>query len=73
MAAQGNEPAPAQDKKQAGGSDSPKRKPGRPRVPNPKQAVSLRLDPDVLAKFRATGPGWQRRMNDVLKNAQLCD
>ncbi|MBS9721113.1 BrnA antitoxin family protein [Tianweitania sp. BSSL-BM11] len=50
-----------------------KRKPGRPPVPNPKQAVSLRLEPEVLEKFRATGAGWQRRMNDVLKAAKLDD
>src|SRR5687767_8297792 len=31
-----------------------------------KRLVSLRLDPDVLAKWRATGRGWQRRMNDTL-------
>jgi uncharacterized protein (DUF4415 family) len=31
-----------------------------------KERVGLRLDPDVLAHFRATGPGWQRRINDVL-------
>jgi uncharacterized protein (DUF4415 family) len=31
-----------------------------------KERVGLRLDPDVLAHFRATGPGWQSRINDVL-------
>ncbi len=35
-----------------------------------KQQVTLRLDPDVLTKFRATGRGWQARMNDVLKAAR---
>ena len=25
-----------------------------------RQQVSIRLDPDVLAKLKATGPGWQR-------------
>lgn len=50
-----------------------KRKPGRPPVDHPKQAVSLRLEPEVLDKFRATGAGWQRRMNDVLKAAKLGD
>jgi uncharacterized protein (DUF4415 family) len=48
-----------------------RRRPGRPKLDNPKQAVSLRLEPEVLAKFRATGPGWQRRMNEVLKAAVL--
>jgi uncharacterized protein (DUF4415 family) len=32
-----------------------------------KQLVSLRLDPDVIAHFRARGPGWQRRINDALR------
>ena len=32
---------------------------GRPRLQNPKQSVSLRLDPDVVAHFRRTGRGWQ--------------
>lgn len=31
-----------------------------------KQMVSLRLDGDVLEKWRATGKGWQSRMNDTL-------
>ena len=31
-----------------------------------KERVGLRLDPEVLAHFRATGPGWQGRINDVL-------
>lgn len=31
-----------------------------------KQRVGLRLDADVVAHFRATGPGWQRRINEVL-------
>lgn len=34
-----------------------------------KQAVSLRLDPDVLEYFRATGPGWQTRINEALRKA----
>ena len=36
-----------------------------------KQQVSLRLDPDVIAKFRATGRGWQARINAVLKAASI--
>jgi uncharacterized protein (DUF4415 family) len=31
-----------------------------------KERIGLRLDRDVVAHFRATGPGWQRRINDVL-------
>ncbi|MEI5685973.1 MULTISPECIES: BrnA antitoxin family protein [Sphingomonas] len=36
-----------------------------------KQQVTLRLDRDVLAKFRETGPGWQARINAVLRAAQV--
>jgi uncharacterized protein (DUF4415 family) len=42
---------------------------GRPKSTNPKQPVSLRLDPDVLAHFRRTGRGWQSRINSVLRKA----
>ena len=41
---------------------------GPQRAPT-KQLVSLRLDPDVLAHFRATGPGWQGRINAALRKA----
>jgi uncharacterized protein (DUF4415 family) len=43
--------------------------PGRPPSANPKQQVTLRLDPDVLEKFRATGKGWQSRINAELRKA----
>lgn len=42
---------------------------GRPRVVKPKQQVTLRLDPIVLERFRASGPGWQSRINDILRKA----
>jgi uncharacterized protein (DUF4415 family) len=32
-----------------------------------KELVSLRLDPDVVAHFRATGERWQTRINEALK------
>lgn len=32
-----------------------------------KRLVSLRLDPDVVEHFRATGPGWQARINAALR------
>ena len=44
---------------------------GRPKAELTKKAVSVRLDPDVLEKFRATGPGWQTRINAVLKAAKV--
>jgi uncharacterized protein (DUF4415 family) len=42
---------------------------GRPKLAAPKQAVNLRLDAEVLARFRAGGPGWQSRMNAALRKA----
>ncbi|MBN8937083.1 MAG: BrnA antitoxin family protein [Rhizobiales bacterium] len=43
---------------------------GRPPLPNPKQAVKLRLDADVLAAYRKTGVGWQTRINEDLRKAR---
>jgi uncharacterized protein (DUF4415 family) len=42
---------------------------GRPPSANPKQALKLRIDADVIEHFRATGPGWQTRINDALRRA----
>jgi len=42
---------------------------GRPPSEHPKQALKLRIDPDVVEHFRATGPGWQTRINDALRRA----
>ncbi len=41
---------------------------GRPKSDAPKKLVSLRLDQDVIERFRATGPGWQSRINETLRN-----
>jgi uncharacterized protein (DUF4415 family) len=46
-----------------------KNKGGRPRSENPKEAVKLRIDADLLAKFRESGPGWQTRINGILRAA----
>ncbi|WP_152044696.1 BrnA antitoxin family protein [Aureimonas psammosilenae] len=40
---------------------------GRPPVEHPKQRVTLRLDGDVVAALRASGRGWQTRVNQALK------
>ncbi len=40
---------------------------GRPPVDAPKKLVSLRLDRDVIDRFRAGGPGWQSRINAALR------
>ena len=42
---------------------------GRPKLAHPKQRVSLRLDPEIVAAFRAKGPGWQSQINEVLGRA----
>lgn len=34
-----------------------------------KQQVALRLDPEVIARFRESGPGWQSRINAALRKA----
>ena len=40
---------------------------GRPKSATTKEAVKLRLDADVLAALRASGDGWQTRINDTLR------
>jgi uncharacterized protein (DUF4415 family) len=52
-----------------GGKPFPAGPRGRPKAPAPKQAVSLRLDPDVVAHFRHSGRGWQSRINAALRKA----
>lgn len=42
---------------------------GRPKADVTKVSTPLRLDPDVIAAFRAGGPGWQSRINDALRKA----
>ena len=42
---------------------------GRPKSPDSKVAISLRLTPETLARWKATGPGWQTRMADVLRES----
>ncbi|MGO8242958.1 BrnA antitoxin family protein [Rhizobium johnstonii] len=42
---------------------------GRKADPNSKKLLTLRLDPQVIEYFRATGEGWQTRMNDALRKA----
>jgi uncharacterized protein (DUF4415 family) len=46
---------------------------GRPKSANPKEHVNMRLDRDVLAHFRAGGPGWQSRINATLRKAAKLD
>lgn len=41
---------------------------GRPVGSGTKEQVAIRFDKDVLAAFRADGPGWQTRMNNALRD-----
>ena len=51
----------------ADAADMKRRVRGRPRLEATKHLVSLRLDPEVVGRFRATGPGWQSQINEVLR------
>ena len=42
---------------------------GRPKSASAKEQISVRLDPDVLMKLRAAGPGWQAQINPMLREA----
>jgi uncharacterized protein (DUF4415 family) len=39
---------------------------GRPKVQNPKKTISIRLSNDTLAYFKASGKGWQTRIDEIL-------
>ena len=39
---------------------------GRPKSPDAKVSISLRIPPDTLAIWKASGPGWQTRMAAAL-------
>ncbi len=41
---------------------------GRPLGSGTKAQVTLRLDVEVLEKFKASGDGWQTRINEALKS-----
>jgi uncharacterized protein (DUF4415 family) len=42
---------------------------GRPKGGAVKEQISVRLDPDVIARLREAGPGWQSRLNSLLRVA----
>ena len=45
-----------------------KRRAGRPAGSGNKEQVAIRLDKDILSSFRASGSGWQTRMNEALRD-----
>jgi uncharacterized protein (DUF4415 family) len=42
---------------------------GRPSLAIKRPTLNMRVDPDVLEALKATGPGWQTRINNLLKEA----
>lgn len=46
-----------------------KRGPGRPATEVKRPTLNMRVDAEVLAAFKATGPGWQTRINALLRDA----
>lgn len=42
---------------------------GRPVQDQTKTPITIRLDPDIVEHYKATGKGWQSRMNDDLRKA----
>jgi uncharacterized protein (DUF4415 family) len=42
---------------------------GRPKTGKARTSISLRLPPETLARWKATGPGWQTRMAETLAKA----
>ena len=43
---------------------------GRPKSGAARTSISIRLPPDTLARWKATGPGWQTRMAEALDKAK---
>lgn len=44
-------------------------RPGRPPVAVKRPTLNMRIDPDVLEHLRASGKGWQTRVNALLRKA----
>ena len=44
------------------------KKMGRPPIETPKKAINIRLGADILDTFRATGKGWQTRIDNALRD-----
>ena len=41
---------------------------GRPKAEVTKERITIRLSPDVLNAFRASGAGWQTRVDEALRD-----
>jgi uncharacterized protein (DUF4415 family) len=42
------------------------KKPGRPKLENPKKELKLRVDPALIAAYKTLGKGWRTRMHEAL-------
>ncbi len=58
---------PATPEELQAGLEAARRKRGRPAGSGTKEQVAIRFDRDVLAALRATGPGWQTRVNEAMR------
>ena len=56
----------SKDEGQVAASEALRR--GRPPSDNRKLSLTVRYDADIVAAFKATGQGWQTRMNDALRD-----
>lgn len=51
--------------------DAARKRMGRPRVESPKVPLTMRVDADVAAALKASGAGWQTRLNQLLRREIL--
>ena len=42
---------------------------GRPRLARPEVALTMRVDAEVMEALKGSGPGWQTRVNSLLRDA----
>jgi uncharacterized protein (DUF4415 family) len=42
---------------------------GRLPVESPKKQITLRLDEEIILRYKQSGKGWQSRMNDALRKS----
>ena len=47
-----------------------RRKAGRPKLESPKSAVTLRLDPATVERFKSAGPDWRAKMAQAIDKAK---
>lgn len=42
---------------------------GRPKLVHPKVPMTMRVDADIMEALKRSGPGWQTRVNSLLRDA----